>query len=154
MKKRVAGARKIVERMQALELFMARRAYEECYKAGERTRSQVVADIAEQKGVPDDAKSSKRHYPAPPGGPPNADTGRLMGSYSVASKRPDQRGDIAVRVVAGVRYAYWLEYGTVKMLPRPHLIPRFRENAQKLRVALAAIPAEFARSTQKGPRRK
>lgn len=101
-----------------------------CAKSAETVRARVVLDINRQTPnpahkVPAGAKGRRRHIPSPPGSPPNADTGRLSASYTTSLQIAGPR--IAARIVAGVRYALWLEFGTRKMQPRPHLLPRFRE---------------------------
>lgn len=120
---------------------------DELFKAAENTRTMVVADIRIQK-LPAGVKAKggpgrRKHIPSPPGGPPNSDTGSLMDRYGTAMGR---RGLMSFSlVVAGVRYARFLEFGTRRMLPRPHLLPRFREEVPKLRSRLVALWDRIAR---------
>jgi hypothetical protein len=108
----------------------------------ETTRSQVVVDINTQTAnpgyvVPEGATGRRAHIPSPPGYPPNSDTGRLAASYTTETTTGQWR--VRSRVVAGVIYALWLEYGTRKMAPRPHLIPRFREQRPEFERRLKRI---------------
>ena len=73
---------------------------------------------------------SPTHQASGPGQAPATDTGNLAGS-----------GKTSVRGLTGtVRftapYAFWLEFGTLKMAPRPFLQPAFKANEQFLVDAL------------------
>lgn len=107
----------------------------------ETVRTNVVADIRRLKLPPGmklvPGPGRRNHIPSPPGGPPNSDTGRLMASYTTSMERIGDQ--INARVVTGVRYAQWLEFGTVRMRPRPHLIPRFRQRIPHVRARLKRI---------------
>lgn len=84
------------------------------------------------------------HVPSQPGQPPNADTGNLSARYTTEFK--GGRTKLIANVVAGVIYAFWLEYGTRKMAARPHLHPRFDEEAPKLTQRLREALARAAKS--------
>ncbi len=64
-----------------------------------------------------DGKASKRTvYVSYPGDPPNSDTGRLMQSIEF-----DFPNEFTGRVGTGLKYGAYLEFGTLKMEPRPWL---------------------------------
>lgn len=75
-----------------------------------------------------DGKSAIRYNPkrvvnvSKPGDPPNADTGRLMQSIKFDFKKNGTVG----RVGSNLKYAAWLEFGTLQMDPRPWLEPAVR----------------------------
>lgn len=128
-----------------------------CWKHAEITRAHVVIDINTQKAngahvVPDGATGRRLHIPSPPGGPPNADTGRLSASYTTTI-RSYTRYHIAAAVVAGTIYAFWLEFGTLKLLPRPHLMPRFREQKKAFRADLNQAVKDAASKAKSGRKR-
>ena len=122
---------------EGINLFIARlsAAVENaCHRTAEDTRTKVVRDINTQKPNPKFAKPKARkgkkltarqkHIPSPAGGPPNADTGSLSSRYTT-TLRQYSRLHVAGVIVAGVNYAALLEFGTSRMKPRPHLLPRF-----------------------------
>lgn len=53
-----------------------------------------------------------------PGQPPHVDTTRLLASYDSQVDRPGLRA----AVFSTEDHSIWLEQGTVKMQPRPHLV--------------------------------
>lgn len=65
------------------------------------------------------------HVASAPGQPPAVDTGRLRSSYTWQLGQ-DRKGPF-VEVGTNVKYAPWLEFGTRKMKPRPHLRPAINE---------------------------
>lgn len=141
MAKHVKGADKVRARWDAAIGLLEEGVANELVKAAETTRTLVVTDIRRQKltaGVkPEAGPGRRKHIPSPPYGPPNSDTGRLIASYTTDLIKVG--ATLTSRVIAGVLYALWLEFGTAKMLPRPHLLPRFREQATALRDRLAEI---------------
>lgn len=64
-------------------------------------------------------RRGKAHQASAPGEPPASDLGNLINSITL---RPDPK-TLAVFVNAGAKYAAALEYGTVRMEPRPYLRP-------------------------------
>lgn len=70
-----------------------------------------------RRGVP--------HRASAPGQPPAVDTGRLRQSYTLQSGE-DRRGPF-VDIGTNIAYAPWLEFGTRKLAPRPHLRRAVRE---------------------------
>ena len=87
------------------------------------------------KGSGATRKANSKHIPSKPGEAPNSDTGRLMDDYSSFWGE----GFRTIFVGTAVRYARWLEFGTSKMRPRPHLIPRYREELPKFAARLNAV---------------
>lgn len=67
------------------------------------------------------------HAPSSPGNPPHVDTGNLKNSlvFEMTGKNSGE-----VRVMA--EYGAFLEYGTVRMAPRPFLTPAVDKVADKL----------------------
>lgn len=124
-----------------------------CHKHAEITRAKVVIDINTQKPNPDyevpkGATGRRAHIPSPPYGPPNADTGNLSARYTT-TLRSYTRYRVAAAVVAGTIYAFWLEFGTARMLPRPHLMPRFREQKPAFRLELGKALRQTMREVRK-----
>lgn len=75
------------------------------------------------------------HRASAPGQPPAVDTGRLRASYTWRTGE-DVQGPY-VEIGTNVEYAPWLEYGTVKMRPRPHLRPAIEELRAEIRDLIA-----------------
>jgi hypothetical protein len=128
-----------------------------CHRSAETVRAVVVIDINTQKPNPDfvvpkNATGRRLHVPSPPHGPPNADTGNLSARYTT-TLRSYSRTRVAAAIVAGTIYAFWLEFGTFKMLPRPHLIPRFREHVPKFKADLKSLVHRAASAAKKGRNR-
>lgn len=71
------------------------------------------------------------HQASAPGEPPAKRSGRLLGSSSYVV-----RGSRQMEVGESVEYALYLEEGTVKMAPRPHLIRAVLSENLNLRIAL------------------
>jgi len=65
---------------------------------------------------------------SPPGGAPNADTGRLHQSIRVAFNK----GAGWVEVGTDLLYGAWLEFGTRDMAARPWLLPAYQKNLKAI----------------------
>lgn len=87
------------------------------------------------------------HIASAPFHPPATDLGRLVGSYKVLGIRTtDATQTVKITVGSHVDYAIYLEFGTRRMLPRPHLRPAGVRTAAKVPAILkAALAAEKAR---------
>jgi len=77
-------------------------------------------------------------YPPPsdPGHDPHLRTGDLRHSYLVQTAE-DAVG-ATIEFASRIKYAVYLEFGTRRMLPRPHLRPLALRHAQPLREVLGA----------------
>lgn len=87
---------------------------------------QVEAQISITEG----SVSGKNHVPSTPGQPPNQDTGRLADNIETVQVEP-----LLVEVSSNAPYAAALEYGTIRMAPRPYMAPavaRKRKEAVEL----------------------
>jgi len=131
-------------------------------KAGSREGAKAVAATAQKvrgdaiKSVQRGVKSgvvytrssgqnlSPRHQSSAPGQAPATDTGTLVSSIKAESK------DLTGRVYSDLEYAFWLEFGTLKMEPRPYLNPALMGNQQyfvnQLTKAINRAAEEFNRS--------
>jgi len=131
-------------------------------KAGSREGAKAVAATAQKvrgdaiKSVQRGAKSgavytrspgqnlSPRHQSSAPGQAPATDTGTLVSSIKAESK------DLTGRVYSDLEYAFWLEFGTLKMEPRPYLNPALMGNKQyfvnQLTKAINRATEDFNRS--------
>ena len=67
----------------------------------------------------------RKHRASAPGEAPASDTGRLAGAI-----RADIEGRQA-EVVADTEYAAWLEFGTMKIQPRPFMVPAMEKERPK-----------------------
>jgi HK97 gp10 family phage protein len=87
---------------------------------------------------------SPTHQSSAPGQAPATDTGNLVSSIKAESK------DLSGRVYSDIKYAFWLEFGTVKMRPRPYLNPALMSNQKyfvnQLQRAIDKATREFNRS--------
>ncbi len=91
------------------------------------------------------------HRASSPGNPPAVDTGRLRASYTWRLGS-DARGPY-VEVGTNVIYAPWLEYGTRRMQPRPHLRPAINDvRAQITRLVRDGIIEEQRGIVRRLPR--
>lgn len=61
------------------------------------------------------------HHASAPGSPPAVDTGRLRASYGHSVNHSTLFDELSIGT--GDEKAPWLEFGTSKMAPRPHLRP-------------------------------
>ena len=131
-------------------------------KAGSREGAKAVAATAQKvrgdaiKSVQRGAKSgtvytrssgqnlSPRHQASAPGQAPATDTGNLVSSIKAESK------GLSGRVYSDIKYAFWLEFGTLKMEPRPFLNPALMGNQQyfvdQLTKAITRATEDFNRS--------
>lgn len=66
-----------------------------------------------------------------PGEAPAAATGKLL-NY-ISTKKANRKDKPGARLIAAVRYAAWLEYGTKKMAARPFMGPAVRAYKQKFK---------------------
>lgn len=84
---------------------------------------------------------SKRHRASAPGEAPATDTGNLVGT--VFTKVEETQGEVGFTAP----YGYWLEYGTLKMKPRPFLNPALEKNKDyfegRLKQGIEKAVAEF-----------
>lgn len=131
-------------------------------KAGSREGAKAVAATA-QKVRGDAIKSIQRgtktglvytrgpgqnlsptHQSSAPGQAPATDTGNLVSSIKAESK------ELSGRVYSDIKYAFWLEFGTVKMRPRPYLNPALMSNQKyfvnQLQRAIDKATREFNRT--------
>jgi HK97 gp10 family phage protein len=87
---------------------------------------------------------SPTHQSSAPGQAPATDTGNLVSSIKAESS------DLNGRVYSDIKYAFWLEFGTLKMRPRPYLNPALMSNQQyfvnQLKQAIDRATREFNRS--------
>jgi len=67
---------------------------------------------------------SPTHQASAPGQSPAKDTGDLVSSIKAESK------DLSGRVYSDIKYAFWLEHGTLNMEARPYLNPALMANKQ------------------------
>jgi HK97 gp10 family phage protein len=90
------------------------------------------------------------HVASAPGQPPAPDTGRLRASYGASVSRVLSGAVLAVQT--GVEYAPYLEFGTSKIEPRPHLRPAMTKGADDVRqeVAQGIEGRERAKARQLG----
>lgn len=70
-------------------------------------------------------KPNRIHRASAPGQPPATDTGRLVSSIYY------RRGKLSATVGSSLAYAYWLEFGTRRIKPRPAWVPAVQENRPK-----------------------
>lgn len=70
-------------------------------------------------------RPNRVHRASAPGQPPATDTGRLVSSIYY------RRGKMSATVGSSLAYAYYLEFGTMKMRPRPAWVPSVQENRAK-----------------------
>lgn len=81
-----------------------------------------------------DGKSQIRYAPkrvvnvSNPGEPPNSDTGRLAQSV----KFDFQKAGLVGRVGSNLKYAAWLEFGTLTMAPRPWLSEAVEQTSKEV----------------------
>jgi hypothetical protein len=68
------------------------------------------------------------HTASRPGNPPNTDTGNLVNNITVNKIA----GGYDVGSRAGAPYGLWLEYGTLRIAPRPWLRPVFEKVIKQL----------------------
>jgi HK97 gp10 family phage protein len=82
-------------------------------------------------------RRSVTHQASAPGEAPMSDTGTLARSVYI-DDRTTSRTNLRIAVVAGSRYARWLEYGTRKMRPRPFMSPALQSQVNRIRNILRA----------------
>lgn len=80
----------------------------------------------------------KAHHPSAPGNPPAPDTGNLRNSINYEI----QKDEYKVTGIVGTTqknppYGQFLEYGTLKMAPRPWLRPAMRKNNEFIRKSIS-----------------
>lgn len=92
--------------------------------------------IARKRQLERIAKAGETERASLPGEPPRRRTGILRASVINESTE----GGLVQRVGSPLEYAFWLEFGTVNMEPRPWLRPGLRMNAERLGdIVLAAM---------------
>lgn len=86
---------------------------------------------------------SATHQASAPGQAPATDTGTLASSIKADSR------NLNGRVYSDLQYAFWLEYGTLTMEPRPYLNPALQGNKgyfiDQLNKAIERATEEFNR---------
>lgn len=94
----------------------------------------IEADAKQSIRQPGSGRVYGRHRASAPGEPPASDTGRLLGSVETVLFD----SGLVAEVGTGVEYGGHLEFGTVKMAPRPWLLPAFRRNIDRVRNIIAS----------------
>lgn len=86
---------------------------------------------------------TKAHHPSLPENPPAVDTGRLRGSinYEIHDSGQEVYG-IVGSTLKEPDYAFWTEYGSTKMAPRPWLRPAMRKNNDFIRASITKAVKE------------
>lgn len=86
---------------------------------------------------------TKAHHPSLPENPPAVDTGRLRGSinYEIHGSGQEVYG-IVGSTLKEPDYAFWTEYGSTKMAPRPWLRPAMRKNNDFIRASITKAVKE------------
>lgn len=108
---------------------------------------EVVNAIRRRLSTPGTGRLYRRrrivHRASAPGQPPAVDTGRLRSSYTWKVGEDPQGA--YVEVGTSVRYAPWLEFGTRRMRPRPHVRPAIND----IRDQIGAIVAQAIAARQR-----
>ena len=98
-------------------------------EAGELVRQEAAASIR------NGAIRGRGHVPAPPGLPPNGDTGRLELGIEVELRRSEK----TVNVVSRAPYAAAQEFGSRHAEARPYLRPALLKHKNRLVTAMVAV---------------
>lgn len=83
----------------------------------------------------------RTHKASSPGNPPRTDTGALVSSIT-HEVSPDK---LTAVVYSSLKYAWYLEYGTVKMDARPFFAPALANERPKFEAALDRIVDQAAK---------
>ena len=141
------------EGIEALQVDMSRITKEveaEAAKAVKATGLEVISDI--KKRIQRGPKTgrvytrgggqnlSRTHQASAPGQAPATDTGTLVSSIYF-----EQNTKLSATVGSRLAYAYWLEFGTTKIAPRPSWMPAVEAAAPKFKRRLEAAIARAAR---------
>lgn len=104
-------------------------------------RNQVVADIGKAgTGRTYYRKGHGAHTASAPGDPPAPDSGSYRNTFTFAVKPMPGRGEVSVYTPD--KRGPWLEFGTRKIAPRPHLRPATEKIKDKIpAILVAAIEA-------------
>lgn len=100
-------------------------------EVGQLLRDKVVQKITRPQARRVSAGRATGLDPSKPGEPPKIVTGRLRAaqSWDVFDRGPLE---VVARVGSTIEYQRWLELGTRKMRPRPHLRPALKENQRAI----------------------
>lgn len=109
---------------------------------GEKIRSDIQDSMSHTPRNMDvgyhTGSKTKIHHPSLPENPPAPDTGNLRQSIRYEVNNEYNR---VVGIVGSTQknpdYAFWLEWGTSKMAPRPWLRPAMRKNNQFIKNTIA-----------------
>lgn len=103
------------------------------------TRGAIVVQGKARRAIMDGPKTGNEyprgknvHKASAPGEAPANDTGNLAGSVTVVNAQPGPQPEAIV--IAGARYAKWLEYGTKdgKLKPRPFMRPAAESSIEQI----------------------
>lgn len=110
----------------------------------------LIVQNAARRSIVDGPKSGRLykrgnvvHRASAPGQPPANHLGRLLSTIVYRVLHLDR----AVEITAGTEYAKHLEFGTLKMEPRPFMNPALTNNLDKVRAAMRAILSTPTRPT-------
>lgn len=106
----------------AINAALEQRASELVRDAAQQIVNAVKISMAEEKSGAIYKRKGKSHRASAPGEPPAIDLGTLVNSIQVVN-------DTALQSTIGLtaEYAAYLEFGTVRMAPRPYLGPAFEQ---------------------------
>ena len=128
----VTGGDELKRKMLMLGDKMGQAAHDGVFVTAQDIRTYAIKSIQEQS--PGRLVSRSRqgggaypHIAASEGQAPNTDTGRLVSSIAA-----EKTGDTEYEIGTNLDYGEFLEMGTIKMRPRPWLVPALNANSGNL----------------------
>ncbi len=144
----VRGVEEVQKAIQAFGKEIA----DQVSKAVEATALEALTDVRRAiqgppktgREYPRGANGDKIHRASAPGQAPATDTGALVGSTYIS-----RINSFTQAIGSRLDYAFYLEFGTLRMEPRPSWVPAAEKNAPRLEKRLARIIAQ-ARARAEG----
>lgn len=132
----IEGDKELQRKLEAIEKKAPSMLSGILFMGSEATRSEAVTSINAHKSAGRTyQRGNVSHTASSAGNPPNTDTGQLV--QNITTEEIQGGYDVGSR--SGAPYGAWLEFGTLKISPRPWLLPAYNIAVKKVNDALKKI---------------
>jgi HK97 gp10 family phage protein len=126
VKVKIEGIEQTAEELKTVYKKIGQTQFQALYQSANLVRNTAIKLIQKTSQGETYVRKASKHTASKPGDAPNTDTGRLVGSIKVYV------GENHAEVKSDLDYAFFLEFGTKDIEPRPFLSPAIEMNQKKI----------------------